>query len=148
MVFGGMNLAAIGMAAVAAWLLGAVWYGVLARPWVAAQGKTMEAFQAERAAQKGTPAAYLPFAIAFVAELAMAWILAGVLGHLGPGQVTLRNGVISALFIWVGFVLPVIAVNNMFGGRKPMLTVIDAGHWLAVLLLMGAVIGAIGAIGA
>jgi len=27
---------------------------------------------------------------------------------------------------------------------KPLVTIIDAGHWLAVLLLMGAIIGAFG----
>ena len=35
-------------------------------------------------------------------------------------------------------------VNHAFEGAKPMLTVIDGGHWLAVLLLMGAIIGAFG----
>jgi len=44
----------------------------------------------------------------------MAWMLAGVLGHLGPGQVTLRNGVISGAFLWFGFVLATMAVNNAF----------------------------------
>lgn len=144
MAFAGMNYFAILTAAVAAWVLGAIWYGILAKPWVAAQGKTMEAFKAERTAEAGRPAAYVPFAVAFLAEFVMAWILSGIVGHLGPGQVTVRNGVISALFIWFGFVLTTVTVNNMFGGRKPMLTVLDAGHWLAVLLLMGAIIGAFG----
>ena len=75
----------------------------------------------------------------------MAWVLAGVLGHLGPGQVTVRNGVISALFLWFGFVLTTIATNNAYPGRKVMLTVIDAGHWLGVMLLIGAIVGGFGA---
>ena len=53
----------------------------------------------------------------------MAWVLAGSLGHLGPGQVTLKNGVISALFVWLGFVITTLAVNYSFGQRKAMLTV-------------------------
>jgi hypothetical protein len=89
-------------------------------------------------------AAYVPYGVAFVAELIMAWVLAGVIGHLGVGQVTLRNGVVSALFIWFGFMLTSMAVNNMFGERKVMLTLIDAGHWLLVMLAMGAVVGAMG----
>jgi hypothetical protein len=48
------------------------------------------------------------------------------------------------LFLWLGFVVTTIAVNYAFGGRKPMLIVIDSGHWLLVLLLMGAIIGAMG----
>jgi hypothetical protein len=35
-------------------------------------------------------------------------------------------------------------VNHGFGGARPMLTMIDAGHWLAVLVVEGAVIGAFG----
>ena len=110
---------------------------MLAKPWVAAQGKTMEEFKAQQEEMRGTAVAYAPFIIAFVAELVMAWMLAGVLGHLGPGQVTLRNGVISALFLWLGFVVTTMAVNYAFGARKPMLLAIDAGHWLAVLLVKG-----------
>lgn len=145
MAFAGVNDLAVLISAAAAWILGVIWYSVLAKPWVAALGKTMEAFKQEQTAKSGTVSAYFPFALAFVAELIMAWVLAGVLGHLGPGQVTPRNGVISGALIWFGFVATTIAVNYAFGGRKPMLTVIDAGHWLAALVLMGAILGYMGA---
>jgi Protein of unknown function (DUF1761) len=144
MTFAGVNHIAILIAAVAAWIIGAVWYGLLAKPWIAALGKTMEQFKQEQAAFKGTPRSYLPFVLTFVAELIMAWVLAGVLGHLGPGQITLSNGVISGAFAWLGFVLTTMVVNNAFAGRKQALTVIDAGHWLAVLVVMGAIIGGSG----
>jgi hypothetical protein len=35
-------------------------------------------------------------------------------------------------------------VNNAFAGRRYMLTLIDAGHWLLVVILMGVVIGWMG----
>ena len=142
MVFAGMNVLAIVLAAMAAWIFGAAYYGALSRPWLAAQGKTPEEVRATP--QRTGAAAYGPFVLVFVAELVMAWVMAGVVGHLGPGQVTLRNGVVSALFLWVGFVLTTIASNNMFGMRKPMLTVIDGGHWLIVMVLIGAIIGFMG----
>jgi len=66
------------------------------------------------------------------------------MGHLGAGQVTLKNGVISALFVWLGFVITTLEVNNAFGQRKPMLTVIDGIHWVGVLVIQGAIIGAMG----
>jgi hypothetical protein len=56
----------------------------------------------------------------------------------------LKNGVISALFMWVGFVATTLAVNNAFAQRKAALTVIDGIHWLGVLLIQGAIIGALG----
>ena len=37
-----------------------------------------------------------------------------------------------------------ILVNNSYPGRPAMLTAIDAGHWLGVLLVMGVVVGAFG----
>ena len=142
MTFAGINYLAIFAAAVLGWLAGAAYYSAVGKRWVAAQGKTMEQFKAELAAKKGTPAAWLPFALAFVADLVMAWVLAGMIGHLG--SVTIRNAVISALFAWGGFVITTVLVNNAFAGRRYMLTAIDAGHWLLTLIVMGAVIGWMG----
>ena len=86
----------------------------------------------------------MPFVVAIVANLIMAWVLAGLIGHLGPGQATIRNGLISAGFCWLGFVVTTQSVNYAFTNRKPSLILIDSGHWLGVLLIMGAVIGAFG----
>jgi len=47
MTFAGINYLAVIIAAVIGWLAGAIYYGVLANPWVAAHGKTMEAFKAD-----------------------------------------------------------------------------------------------------
>jgi hypothetical protein len=142
MQFAGMNYLAILAAAVAAWMFGAVYYGTVANAWVAALGRTMADFKAEQAAKTGKLGAIGPYILSFFAELLMAWVLAGVIAHLGP--VTVKNGVVSALFIWAGFVLTTMATNNAYTGRKPMLTVIDAAHWLGVLVIMGAIIGVIG----
>jgi hypothetical protein len=90
------------------------------------------------------PGAFLPFIYALIGNLVIAWTLSGVLGHLGPGQVTLRNGVISAAFLWFGFILTTMAVNYSFSGRDTRLLVIDLCNWLIVLVVSGAVIGAMG----
>jgi Protein of unknown function (DUF1761) len=82
--------------------------------------------------------------LAFAANLVMAWMLAGVVGHLGIGAVTIRSGVISAAAVWLGFVVTTQTVNYSFGKRPLKLLLIDSGHWLTVLLLQGAVIGLMG----
>ena len=138
MNFAGMNLLAIAIAAVAGFAFGSVYYMSLAGPWRLAVEKSKEELMP---GGKPRPA---PFIVLIIALIVMAWVLAGSIGHLGPGQVTLKNGVISALFIWVGFVATTIAVNNGFAGRKTMLTVIDGIHWLGVLVIQGAIIGATG----
>jgi hypothetical protein len=113
MRFAGISYLAILLAAVAGWLLGAVWYTVLSKPWQQAAGISAGKI---RQAQK-TPAFYLPFVVAFVAQIVMAWVLAGLIGHLGPGQFTIKNGIISGAFCWLGFVITSMAVNNGFAGR-------------------------------
>ena len=85
----------------------------------------------------------IPYLIAFIAELVMAWMLAGILLHLQRGGLapSLRNGVISAAFLWLGFVATTLVVNHSFQGTKRTLTLIDGGHWLGVLLIQGAILG-------
>jgi len=140
MAFAGINYWAVLLAAAAAWIFGAVWYRVFSKPWLKATARTPE----EVHALKGTSAEYRSYLVVLVALIVMAWMLAGVLGHLGPGQVTVRNGVISAVFSWLGFVATVIVVSNTFARRPLLLTVIDGGYWLGSLVLMGAVVGLIG----
>ena len=142
MAFAGVSYLAVFIAGVAGWLVGAAWYMALGKQWMAAQGKTEEQCMQEYEAKKGTPAAWAPFVLALVGAWIMAWVLAGLLGHFGA--ITVRSGLISAAFVWLGFVLTTMTVNNAFSGRKAMLTVIDSAHWLAVLLVQGAIIGAMG----
>jgi len=137
MNFGGVDNWAIVLAAVAGYIIvGAFWYMALAKPWMTAQGFTPESMRANQSP--------LPFILAFVANVVIATALAGVVGHLGVGQVTLKNAVISAAALWLGFVATTLAVNYSFGRRPFRLYLIDAGHWLAVLLVQGAVIGYLG----
>jgi len=138
MAFAGINYLAVLIAAVASWLAGAVWYMALSKPWLAAVGVTPEEMHERRQG----PGAFLPFVYAFLANVIIAWVLGGLLGHLG--QLTLRNGALSGLFCWGGFVLPTMLVNNRFAMRNPKLLLIDGGYWLVVLVLSGAMIGALG----
>ena len=132
MEFSGLNYVAVLVAAAAGFGTGAIWYGVLGKHWMAAAGLTKED-------TKPKPG---PFIIAIVANLVMAYLLAGTIAHLG--EVTIRAGLITSVFLWLGFVITTMAVNHAFQGARCMLTLIDGGHWLAVLVVMGAVIGAFG----
>lgn len=132
MIFAGINYLAVVIAAAVGFGAGAVWYRAFGTAWMAALGRTSTDFQPKPG----------PFIVAGVAQLLMAYMLAGVLGHLG--DVNLQNGIIGAAFIWLGFVATTIAVSDSFQGSKVTLTLIDAGHWLVVLVLMGAVIGMFG----
>jgi hypothetical protein len=136
-----VNWLSVLAAAVAAWLFGGVYYSALGKWWMAAQGKTMEQCGAEMAG-KSVAAKAAPFILVFVGEIIMAWAMYGVLFHMS--MFTLRQGAISGLALWFGFVMPAIAANYAFAGRKPMLTVLDSAAWLGAMVIIGAVVGAMG----
>ena len=134
-----INYVAIFAAAVASWLAGAVWYGVLGKQWLAALGWT-EADMTGPDGKRRMPVG--PMVLSFVAALVMAFMLSGLMGHVGP--ISVRSGIVSGALVWLGFVITTTAVNNAFQKRKPMLTVIDSGHWLLALIVQGAVLGVLG----
>jgi peptidoglycan biosynthesis protein MviN/MurJ (putative lipid II flippase) len=133
-----INYYAVLCAAVAAWIAGAIWYTALGGPWKTALGWSAADIQS----RGKTKPPIGPFIISFIAELIMAAILAGLMGHFG--DVTIKTGAIVGGLCWLGFVATTITVNNAYPGRKFALTIIDAGHWLLVLLIQGAIIGAFG----
>ena len=138
MTFAGYSWIGVIAAALAGFAVGSVWYGVLGDRWLAALGLE----KSDMTDDKGKPKSFTPFIIALAADLVMAFVLAGVIGHLG--EITVRTGIITAAFVWGGFVITTLAVNNTFSMRARSLIWIDGGHWLLVLLVMGAVIGAVG----
>ena len=134
-----INYLAVLVAAVASWIVGAAWYGVLGKQWLAALGRT----QADMTGPDGKRRIPVgPMITSFVAELLMASLLAGLMAHFGA--VSIKIGAIVGGLCWLAFVATTITVNNAYPGRKLMLTIIDSGHWLAVLLVQGVVIGAFG----
>ena len=131
MQFAGISYLVILVAAVAAFIFGAVYYGTLGKPWM----------KAARIKPEDATMSPVLFITSFVCELIMAWVMAGLIGHLGPDQVTLWNGVASAFFVWLGFMATTVVVNQRYQGFGWDLSLIDGGHWLGVALIMGAVIG-------
>lgn len=132
MAFAGVNYLAVLVAALAGFGLGGLWYKFFATQWMAAAGR-------KDADSRSTA---IPFVIALLANFLIAFMLAGVIGHMGGGGV--RAGIVSGAAVWLGFVITTMAVNHAFQDAPRALTVIDGGHWLAVLLVMGAIIGAFG----
>jgi hypothetical protein len=134
-----INYLAVLVAGAAAWIAGAVWYGVLGKYWLAALGKTKEQLMGPGGKPKPGP-----FVLSFVADLIIAFVLAGLIGAVGAGKVSVLAGIATAALMWTGFVVTTMAVNNAYAGRKTTLTVIDAGHWLVAMAVAGAVVGAFG----
>lgn len=137
MTFAGVNYLAILFAGAAGFAFGAGYYMTLGKVWMHALGKTKEDIEREKSP--------VPFVFAVLAQFVIAIMIAGMLGHIAEYDMNAPNGVLTALTIWFGFVVTTMTVNYSFQGARPMLTLIDAGHWLGVFLIQGLIIGAMGA---
>ena len=134
MSFAGINYLAVIVAAVVSFGFGFAWYATLGKRWMAALGMSRDELLPDGKHPIGT------LVLTLVAELVMAWMLAGLLGHLG--SIDVKTGLIAGLSLWVGFVATVMLVDHRFQRASWALTLIDGGHWLGVLLVQGAVLGA------
>jgi hypothetical protein len=76
------------------------------------------------------------FGAAWYTALGRQWMTAR-----GGTPMSVRSGLVSGFFLWLGFVITTMAVNHAFQGERRMLTVIDGGHWLGVLLIQSAILG-------
>jgi hypothetical protein len=122
---------AVIVAAVAAWLFGAAWYMGLSKPWMAAA-------KIDPAAMK--PSA-TPFIVSFIAEILIALVMSALIGTITSGEMGMAAGLSFGFIFWLGFVATTLAVNHRYQGFGWTLTIIDAGHWLGVLLIIGAIVG-------
>ncbi|MCJ8159549.1 DUF1761 domain-containing protein [Sphingomonas sp. LaA6.9] len=122
---------AIVLAALSGFLVGGIWYGPLfLKPWLAAEGKTMED------AKTHAPTV---FGLSFLLNLLSAFILAHVFRTYGDPGVALS--VMIAVGLALGFVVPAFGVNYLFAGRRLSLFLIDAGYWIVAYSLMGLIFG-------
>jgi hypothetical protein len=126
------NYAAVFIAAIAYWLLGAVWYGVLfSKPWMALEKMTIEQ------AQSMNP--ILPYVITFVLNLLIAYSLAQIC--IWRNANTVGRGASVGVLLWIGFVGPITFTTYMYEMRPKELFAINEFYPLAGLVLMGAIIG-------
>ena len=128
------HLLSVVAAAIAAFMVGGLWYAPLfGKVWMAEMGFT----EADKA--KVNPVRLFGGTLAL--ELLSAFFLGHLLAHVShSAQVTMMISAGMAL----GFVIPALLVNYMYAMKSAKLMVIDAGHWLVVYLVMGAVFVVLG----
>ncbi|HMD44036.1 MAG TPA: DUF1761 domain-containing protein [Candidatus Acidoferrum sp.] len=127
------NYLAVFVAALAYWILGAVWYGVLFnKPWMALEQMTIEK------AQSMSPV--IPYIVSFLLELLIAYAVAQLC--IWRNANTASRGASIGVLVWIGFVGPISFMNYMFEMRSYTLFAINEFYPLAGLILMGAILGA------
>ncbi len=127
-----VNWLAILVAVIANMVIGAVWYGVFANPWLKGIGKTREEIQESQS--------WKPYVVAVLNSVLMAFVLANVLAWID--DYSLVNGLLAGGIVWIGFTGFTFAANYSFEGRSPVMWLINSGPYLVGLLVMGAILGA------
>ena len=130
-----VNWLAVIVATIAGFAVGAVWYTLLGKRWMAAIGKSRDQLNAGPA----------PYVIGIIVELVMAYFLALVTSNLF-GSVTVVNGLMAGAHMWLGFIMPPMILNHRYQNMPWSLTALDGGHLLLVLLVQGLVIGLFGGV--
>jgi Protein of unknown function (DUF1761) len=125
------NYPAVVVAAVAYWLLGGIWYGLLFnKPWIALEHVTAEQMQASPV---------IPYIVSFLLELLIAYSLAQLC--IWRNANTAGRGASVGVLVWIGFVGPIAGMTYMFEMRPKALFAINEFYPLAGLVLMGAILG-------
>lgn len=127
------NWPAVIVAAIAYWVLGAVWYGVLfGKPWMAFEHIT------EEQAKSMNP--ILPYIISFLLNVLIAYALAQIC--IWRNANTPSRGASVGVLLWIGFIGPITFTTYMYEMRPKELFAINQFYPLAGLVLMGAIVGA------
>lgn len=135
-----VNYLAVLVAGIVSMAVGFAWYSpvVLGKPWMKEKGYTADQLKKEQ--KKMGPF----YGVSFVLSLVMAYVLTHVtvMGQAYFNTDFLFSGLTSAFWMWLGFVMPVMATGQIFGEKNWKLLGIDSGYQLVSLVAMGAVIGA------
>jgi hypothetical protein len=130
-----INYWAVGVAALAYWALGAVWYTLFAGPFIALMRWTPE--QVARLQSEG---AGKQIGVALVSSFVLAYVLAQFVRLAGAE--TAARGAQIGLWLFVGFVLTTNLETVLFEFRPLGLYLINNGYHLVGMLGMGALLAA------
>ena len=126
------NYLAVIVAAIAYWLLGAIWYGVVfGEAWMALEHMTAE--------QARSMNPVLPYVITLVLNVLIAYALAQIC--IWRNADTLGRGASVGVLLWIGFVGPVTFTTYMYEMRPKELYAINQFFPLAGFVMMGAILG-------
>ncbi len=132
-MFESISWVGVAVAAIAAFVLGWLWFGPLfLKPWMRELGKTQEQLNRQG------PAFALTVAMEFVAWTITATVLAIIIERFGPGVTT---GLTVGLLCAAGFVATTLLAGVLFAHTSPTRYWIEAGNRLVSYALMGAIYG-------
>jgi hypothetical protein len=120
-------------AALGAFAFGAVWYILMAKPWVKATGLPTDA--SGRPQGNGSPA---PFVVALVAMIVTAGMMWHIFGMAGID--TIGEGIVAGFGVGAFLITPWVAMNYAFSMRPLALWLIDSVNAVVGCAIMGVIL--------
>ncbi len=137
MDFSNINYLAVLVAAVAAFALGAAWYGasIFGKIWQKELGFTDEYLQQGNMGKIFGSS----FVLMFIMALGMAML---VQGHSDGEAIGWLQGLYHGLYVGLFFIATSIGINLLYQRRSIKLWLVDSLYQVVFLALMGAILGA------
>lgn len=134
-----VNYLSVLLAAVASMIIGFLYYSpsVMGKPWMKEMGLTSDSLK--KAQQEMGKLYGVSFVLALVSAYVLTHVMAFSLNFYGYPPVT--TGLTSGFYMWLGFVMPVQATDQIFGKKNWKLLALNTGYQLLSLLVMGTVLG-------
>jgi Protein of unknown function (DUF1761) len=124
------NLLAIFVAALSGFMIGGIWYGPLfGKVWQREIGLNQEALEATNP--------YKLYGLTFLFSVLSAVFLGHLLASTGVSKP--QSVMMISVGVALGFIVPAIGTNYLFGRKSGTLFAIDAGYWLAFYAAMAGV---------
>jgi hypothetical protein len=127
--FSDLNVWAILVATVTAFMLGGLWYGPLfGQAWLNAMGKAADEIEPSPT----------PFIVSFFSSLISAIVLSALITSLSID--TLMGGIVLGALMGLGFIATAMASDTAFCGWGLRLFVIQSGYRVVYTIIMGAIL--------
>lgn len=129
-----MNWLAILASAVATFMIGWVWYGVLfKKPWMESTGMTEEKAQESNMA--------LVMGVTFIFAAMAAMFLYGFVWHEGePESHNFGHGAAHGAILAAFVVLPTVGTHALYEQKSLKYILINVGYWLVSFAVMGGIV--------
>jgi hypothetical protein len=132
-----INLWAVLVSAIASMVIGSIWFGPLfGKKFIHEMG--MDQWSPERQAKEKANM-WKSYVLQFVASLVMFYVLARFISQ--AGDLTVGNGICTALLVWIGFLVPTKIGDTIWGGKWTIFWMV-IGNALVTSVAVGAILGA------
>jgi len=130
-----INYLAVLVAAISQMIIGAIWYGPLfGKEWINYMGFKKD----KKSMQKMKEGAKKSYIWMFIGSVITAMVFSYIIDY--ADATTAIDGMIGGFWIWIGFVVPLLAGMVLWEGKSKGLYYINVGYYLVSLMIMGAIL--------